>query len=305
MGARLTGPGGPAKLSGMRTYNQMTEDDRSGLLAQVVAQRDHVTERLATVKHVVAVMSGKGGVGKSFVTAAVAAELARSGRRIGVLDADLHGPTAARMLGVDAQPLEVGEEGAAPAIGTEGVRVMSTDLLLPEGAPLRWREPEHEKFVWRGTLEAGMLREFLGDVAWGELDLLLVDLPPGTERLATLLEFVPSLAGVVVVTIPSDASHRAVRRSLEVAKTAGIPVLGIVENMASFACPDCGGITPLFKGNAASELSIAAGAPTLAGIPFDAKAQATADDGVLAHTGPAADAIRRLADRLLARLAAA
>ncbi len=288
----------------LRTYSEVTGEDRSGLLAQVTAQRERVTERLASVRHVVAVMSGKGGVGKSFVTAALAAEMARGGRRVGVLDADLHGPTAARMLGVGAGPLAVLEDGVVPPTGIAGVRVMSTDLLLAEDTPLRWREPEHEGFVWRGTLEAGMLREFLSDVAWGELDLLLVDLPPGTERLAALLEFIPALAGVVVVTIPADASRRAVRRSLEVARAAGVSILGIVENMAGYACPSCGTVAPLFAGDAGRELADASGAPCLAAIPFDPAAQVAADGGGGAGGGAAAAAVRGLAAALLERLAA-
>ncbi len=138
----------------LRTYNEMTDTDRSGLLAQVMAQRDRVSGRLSTIGHVVAVMSGKGGVGKSFVTAAVAAELARGGRRIGVLDAGPARPTAARMLGVSAQPLAI-EEGASPATGTAGVRVMSTDLLLPEGSPLRWKEPGHDGYICAGRSRPG------------------------------------------------------------------------------------------------------------------------------------------------------
>ena len=301
-------PGEPSAspMKPIRTYHQLDEPDKSGLLAQVTAQRDRVAERLASVKHVLAVASGKGGVGKSFVTAALAVELARRGRSIGVLDADLHGPTTARMLGVTGGTLEVSEAGVTPATGAEGVRLMSSDLLLPEDAPLRWREPEHERFVWRGTLEAGMLREFLGDVVWGELDILLVDLPPGTERLAALIEFVPPrvLAGALVVTIPSDASRRAVSRAMEVARAAHVPVLGIVENMTGYVCPSCGTVSPLFQGDAAQALSDATGTPVLARIPFDADAQTAADSGRLRGTGRVATVVRELADALLDRVEA-
>ncbi len=271
----------------VRTYHQLTGEDRSGLAAQVGQQRQRVAERLATVSHVVAVMSGKGGVGKSFVTAGLAAELARRGQRLGVLDADLHGPTTARMLGVKAAPLKVAEDGAQPALGVHGIRVMSTDLLLDEGAALKWKEPGSDGYIWRGTLETGMLREFLGDVAWGELDMLLVDLPPGTERLSALMELVPNLAGVVVVTIPSDESLQAVRRSIDVVKGSGRRILGIVENMSGYACPDCGAVRPLFGGNAGPELSAAAGAPLLARLPFN----------------PVGTSFAQLADAVAARLA--
>ncbi len=258
----------------VRTYHQLTGEDRSGLAAQVGQQRQRVAERLASVRHVVAVMSGKGGVGKSFVTAGLATELAQRGQRLGVLDADLHGPTTARLLGVSPAPLKVTEDGAQPAIGSHGIRVMSTDLLLDEGAALKWKEPGADGYIWRGTLETGMLREFLGDVAWGELDMLLVDLPPGTERLSALMELVPNLAGVVVVTIPSDESLQAVRRSIDMVKGSGHRILGIVENMSGYACPDCGKVRPLFPGNAGEQLSADAAAPVLARLPFNPPAGA-------------------------------
>ncbi|MFI5207927.1 MAG: P-loop NTPase [Gemmatimonadales bacterium] len=282
----------------VRTYNELDGADRSGLGAQVGAQRERVRARLASVARVIAVMSGKGGVGKSFVTAALATALARRGLRVGVLDADLHGPTTARMLGAQG-PLEVTDGGVRPAVAADGVRVMSSDLLLPEDAPLSWREPTGDGFIWRGTLEAGMLREFLADVAWGDLDVLLVDLPPGTERLSALMEFVPGLSGILAVTIPADASRRAVARALEMAKQHGAKILGVIENMAGYACPSCGTVAPLFKGQAARMLSRATGAPVLASIPFD-PSQSEADAGHIRSEGAAAQAIALVADALQA-----
>jgi ATP-binding protein involved in chromosome partitioning len=155
---------------------------------------------------------------------------------------------------------------------------MSTDLLLNDGAPLRWREPEHERFVWRGTLETGMLREFLADVEWGSLDVLLVDLPPGIDRLESLTELVPGISGVLAVTIPSDASERAVRRALAATAERGTRVLGIVENMSGYLCDGCSEVRALFPGDAGASLSSASGAPLLARLPF----HPGADDGALA-----------------------
>jgi ATP-binding protein involved in chromosome partitioning len=285
----------------IRTYHELGDADRSHLAAQVGAQHERVTRRLAAVRHVVAVMSGKGGVGKSFVTAGLAAALARDDRSVGVLDADLHGPTAARMLGAAREPLEVGDDGVAPARAGSGVRVMSSDLLLADGASLRWREPGHERFVWRGALEAGMLREFLADVRWGALDLLLVDLPPGTERLDALVELVPRLAGAVVVTIPSEASYRAVRRAVEAARAGEVRVLGIVENMAGYRCGACDTTGPLFAGDAGERLADETGAPVLARIPFDPRVPAAVDRGAVSL---AAEALRAGAEALLGRLEA-
>ncbi len=283
----------------MRTYSEVNEGDRSNLLGQVTAQRERVTARLATVSHVVAVVSGKGGVGKSLVSAGLAAALARSGRQAGLLDADLHGPTAARMLGVRASGLAVRDSGVEPPLAACGVRVMSSDLLLEEAAPLAWREPGHERFVWRGALVAGMLREFLADVVWGTLDVLLVDMPPGSERLDTLAELVPRLAGVVVVTIPSDASYRAVRRGVEAARAGGISILGVIENMAGYRCGGCDTAGPLFEGDAGERLAREAGAPLLARLPFDPGLQSAVDRG---EVGPAADALTAAAQALIAGL---
>lgn len=284
----------------LRTYHELDGADRSDLAGQVAAQRGRVEARLASVRHVVAVMSGKGGVGKSFVTAGLATALARAGRPVGVLDGDLHGPTAARMLGAGAGPLELDGDAVVPPV-TGGVAVMSSDLLLAEGAPLRWREPGRERFVWRGTLEAGMLREFLADVRWGALDVLLVDLPPGTDRLDTLCELVPRLAGVVVVTIPSLASYRAVRRAVEAARAGGVPILGVVENMTAYRCGDCQSEGRLFAGDAGERLARETGAPLLGRLPFDPRLQAAVDDGALAAAAPCLEPV---AHALLERLEA-
>ncbi len=282
----------------IRTYHEVPADERSSLPSQVQAQRERVAVRLASVRHVVAVMSGKGGVGKSLVSAGLAAALARAGRRVGVLDADLHAPTSARMLGASRDRLEVRDEGVVPASAPCGVRVMSSDLLLPEGAPLRWREPAEAGFVWRGALEAGMLREFLADVDWGTLDELLVDLPPGTERLSALVELVPRLAGALVVTIPSEASYRAVCRAMEAARGAGVRLLGIVENMSSRSCASCGAPSALFAGGAGERLAREAGVALLARIGFDPRLQSI-DDGSTAAAGEAlAPAAAALVERL-------
>ena len=243
-----------------------------------------------------AVVSGKGGVGKSLVSAGLAAALARSGRRVGLLDADLHGPTTARMLGVRASGLVVREDEVEPPVAACGVRVMSSDLLLEETAPLAWREPGHERFVWRGTLVAGMLREFLADVAWGTLDVLLVDMPPGSERLDTLVELVPGLAGrrgrddPLGRVLPCRAACAWKRRA-----PRAVPLLGVVENMAGYRCGSCRADGPLFAGDAGERLARDAGAPLLARIPFDPAMQSLVDQGDVASAaealGPAAEAL--------------
>src|SRR3989442_928996 len=214
----------------IRTYHELTEPDRSGLAAQIMAQRRRVAQRLAGVGRLIAVMSGKGGVGKSYVTAHAARALARVGRRVGVLDADLNGPTAARLLEARDGPLAVREDGIEPAVGADGVRVVSMDQLLADGRPLAFRGPEAESFVWRGAAEAAALREFVGDVTWGALDVLFVDLPPGLARFQELAELLPAAPAVLTVTIPTAESGDAVRRALLA---------------AAFRCPQCGRVVAM------------------------------------------------------------
>jgi ATP-binding protein involved in chromosome partitioning len=242
----------------MRTYHQLTDPDRSGLAQQIGAQRKRVSERLADVRRVVAVMSGKGGVGKSYVTAHLARALARRGGAIGVLDADLNGPTIPRLLEVPDARRTTHETGIDPAVGLDGVRCISMALLLEEGSPLAFKGPSAESFVWRGAMEATALREFLGDVAWGNLDLLLIDLPPGMQRYLELCDLLGNPPAVLTVTIPTPESRDAVRRAMRAAADRGSELLGLVENMV-------GGE---LHGSAADELAAEFATPVLARIPW-------------------------------------
>lgn len=242
----------------IRTYHELTEADRSGLGEQIAAQRRRVALRMAGVGRVLAVLSGKGGVGKSFVTAGVARALARAGRAIGVLDADFNGPTIPALLNLPVARYTLHENAIEPAVSPDGVRCFSMGLLLEDGNPLAFRGPRAEGHVWRGTLEAAALREFLADVAWGALDDLLVDLPPGVERFQELVELLPTRPAVLAVTIPTSESRDAVRRALRAAVEREATVLGVVENMV-------GGP---FTGSAAEELATEFGIPVLARIPW-------------------------------------
>ena len=253
-----------------RTYHQVAGDDASRLGEQVAAQRSRIRERLRGVRRVVGVMSGKGGVGKSYLTAAMAVGLMpRLTQGVGVLDGDLKSPTAARMLGA-AGPLHLDTDGVDPAVGLGGVKVFSMDLLLQEGQPLRWREPGTERFIWRGVLETGALREFLADVRWGALDLLLVDLPPGVDHLEDLAELVPALTGAIAVTIPSEESRRSVERAMHAARESKVRLLGVIENMSGYTCAACGRTGPLFPGEAGATLAQSFGVPLLDRIPYHA-----------------------------------
>jgi ATP-binding protein involved in chromosome partitioning len=242
----------------MRTYHQLTDPDRSRLGDQIAAQRARVAQRLAGVRRVIAVMSGKGGVGKSYVTAHLARALTRGGRVIGVLDADLNGPTIPRLLEAPRAAPPMSDGGVEPVIGLDGVRCISMGQLLAEGQPLVFRGPVAESFVWRGAMEAASLREFLGDVVWGSLDMLLLDLPPGVQRYMELCDILGSAPPVLTVTIPTPESRDAVQRAMRAAVERGSQLLGIVENMV-------GG---QFEGTAADDLAAEFATHVLARVPW-------------------------------------
>jgi len=248
----------------IRTYHELTEPDRSGLPDQIAAQRRRVAARLERVGRVVAVMSGKGGVGKSFVTAGLARALARGGEgAAGVLDADFNGPTIPALLHVPVTRCTVHDDAIVPAVSPDGVRCFSMALLLQDGRPLRFRGPETESHVWRETLEAATLREFLADVAWGALDRLLVDLPPGIQRFQELVDLLPAPPAVLTVTIPTAESRDAVRRAMQFARERGAELLGVVENM----------VDGPFAGDAGEALAREFGVPLLARIPWHPTAE--------------------------------
>jgi ATP-binding protein involved in chromosome partitioning len=284
----------------MKRYRDIAGDGGSNIVGQVEAQQARLGARLRDVRAIIAVVSGKGGVGKSSVTANLAGAFALAGARVGVLDADLNGPSMATMLGVRGRTLVVGADGVEPPAGALGIRVMSMDLLLAgDATPLTWDAPtQAEAHTWRGTMEANALREFLADTAWGALDVLLIDLPPGTDRLATIVGLVPALAGTVIVTIPSEVSHLVVRKSITVARAAPAPVLGLVENMAG-----------MFPGAGGEALARESGVPFLGRVPFDPALTTAADRGepyvAAAPAAPAARALTAIAESLRAALPAA
>lgn len=287
----------------MKTYHDLTGDGGSEVAEQVAAQEKALAARMASVDHVVAVMSGKGGVGKSTVAANLAAALAQDGQSVGVVDADVNGPSLAKIMGVRDQTVTVGENGMQPATGPLGIKVMSMDLFLSEDeTPVVWDAPTHQdSYTWRGTMEAGAVREFLADTEWGVLDTLLVDLPPGTDQLPTLVDLLPDLSGTIVVTIPSAVSKLVVSKSIEMAREhLQTPVIGLVENMTTYTCPHCGEEGPLFP--AQDEQGPELGVPALGQIPFDPRVASAADEGQLfvEHYGtlPAGQALQQIAENV-------
>ena len=267
----------------MKKYSDLRGDTSSGVETQLRSQSFRLHNRMATIRHKVAILSGKGGVGKSSLTSNLAAALAEDGARVAVLDADLNGPALAKMLGVRGAPLRIEGEGVEPPEGPLGIKVLSMDQLLSrDEAPLQWKAPTQEgSFVWRASAEAAALREFLSDTAWGPLDFLLIDLAPGTDKISSLASLLPEMSAAIVVTLPTEVSQLAVRKSITLATELwGATAVGVVENMAGYRCARCGHEEPLFQGPDSAAMAQELGVSFLGRIPFDPRLAAAADRGV-------------------------
>ncbi len=289
----------------MKTYNELPSDAGSNIVGQVTAQANRIQQRLISIKHTVAIMSGKGGVGKSALTANLATALTLKGNTVGVVDADINGPTLAKMMGVRDATLEYTSIGVKPAVTALGTKLISMDLLLAEDdAPVLWNaHSQKDAFTWRSTMEVGALREFIADTEWGELDYLLLDLPPGTDRLPNVAELIPNLGGVVVVTIPSEVSQLIVKKSVTMARDIlKVPIIGVVENMAFYICQHCGEEEPLFSTD--ETLDEAFQQILLGSIPFDPQLARANDNGTL-YLGerlgtPASKVLMQVAEKIQA-----
>jgi len=221
------------------------------------------------VKHVIAIMSGKGGVGKSLVTGLIGLSLARRGYEVGILDADITGPSIPMMFGMGGRPAG-SETGILPALSKTGIAIMSINLLLPH---------EDDAVIWRGPLIGKTITQFWEDVLWGKLDYLLVDLPPGTaDAPLTVMQTLP-LSGVVIVFTPQDLAAMVVRKAMQMAQKMQVATVGVVENMSYFLLPDSGQRMELFGKSKGQDMAIAAGAPLLAQLPIDPELAQLCDEG--------------------------
>lgn len=245
---------------------------RQETMRRMQEEEKRLKEKMSKVKHKIAVISGKGGVGKSVVTANLAIALAVKGYKVGILDADIHGPCIPKMLGLHGQQLKAGPPGIFPALGPSGVKVVSMDFLLPsEEAPV----------IWRGPLKMTAIRQFLADIVWGELDFLLIDLPPGTgDEALSVVQLLPEMDGVVIVTIPSEVSQIVVKKAVVFAQKLNVPVIGIVENMSGFVCPKCGMHVNIFRTGGGEAIAKGLWVPFLGKIPVDPKICEASDKGV-------------------------
>ncbi|MEX2583799.1 MAG: Mrp/NBP35 family ATP-binding protein [Gemmatimonadota bacterium] len=247
---------------------------------------------LTQVRHIVAVSSGKGGVGKSTVAVNLAAAWAETGRRVGLLDADIYGPNVPMMLGEKRRPRVTGSKGSEmiEPLEVHGIRVMSLGLLLEEAQPA----------IMRGPLISGILKQFVEQVDWGELDYLIVDMPPGTGDAQLSLIQTVRVDGVVMVTTPQDVSTGDVRRAIKMFERVETPILGIVENMSGFVCPCCGTTYDLFGKGGGQQLASASELPLLGEVPLELQVREGGDSGapiVLAAPDSGAGAALRLVAR--------
>jgi ATP-binding protein involved in chromosome partitioning len=246
-------------------------------------------------KYILAIASSKGGVGKSTVAANLAVALGQMGHRVGLLDGDIHGPNIPLMLGIsDEQPIAFGERIFPPQ--AHGVTVMSMGLLVPADAPV----------IWRGPMMHQAIRQLLRDVMWGELDYLIVDLPPGTGDVQlTLIQTLP-LTGAVMVTTPQDVALADVRKGGEMFHQLNVPVLGIIENMSYYVCLHCGQPESIFGEGAGEQLSQKLNAPLLGQVPLDLAVRVGGDGGIpvvlAAPTSPAGNALQRATEALITRI---
>ena len=245
------------------------------------------------VKHIVAVASGKGGVGKSTVSANLAVALAMRGLKVGLLDADVYGPSQPRMLGVSGRPSSPDGQTILP-LRNHGVTVMSLGLMMPDD----------EALIWRGPMLMGALQQMLGQVQWGQLDVLLVDLPPGTGDVQMTLSQKVNVTGAVIVSTPQDIALLDAKKGIDMFKRMNVPLLGFVENMASFVCDGCGKEHHPFGHGGAKAEAEKQGIPFLGEIPLDLAIRVASDGGVpmvvSKPSSPQAKAFLDIADQLIA-----
>ena len=230
-----------------------------------------VTTSLGKIKHKILVLSGKGGVGKSTVSANLAVALSEKGYNVGILDIDIHGPSIPKMLGVEDKKPGVSEVGMSPVFFSPKLKVMSMAFLLQD---------KDSPVIWRGPLKMMAIKQLIGDVDWGNLDYLVVDIPPGTgDEPLSIVQLIPNCDGAIIVTTPQDVALVSVRKSINFVKKMNMPIVGIVENMSGFRCPHCNKSIDVFKTGGGLKVSKDFNISFLGKVPLDAQIVETGDSG--------------------------
>jgi len=259
------------------------------------AARDDTSIRLGRIKHKIVVGSGKGGVGKSTVTVNLAAALKRMGYRVGILDADITGPNIPKLLGIEGHRLTAGSDGIEPA-SAGGIKAVSMALLL---------ESQDSAVVWRGPMKMAALKQFISEVNWGDLDFLLVDLPPGTgDEPISVVQIIPDLDGAVIVTTPQEVALLDSRKAINMFRMMNVPVLGIVENMSGLLCPHCNEVIEVFNRGGGEQAAKELGVDFLGAIPLDIEIGKLGDQGLAFESlgTDAGEAFRKIVSGVMKRI---
>ncbi len=264
--------------------------------SEIEKQKERIKARMSKIKHKLVILSGKGGVGKSTVTANLSVTFALRGQKVGILDADIHGPSIPKIFGIRGRKLGRNDEssGIIPPAGEFGVKVVSMDFLL---------KGDEIPVIWRGPMKASAIRQFLSDIEWGELDLLLVDLPPGTgDESLSVMQLIRDIDGVLMITAPSQISQLVVKRAVGFTRKLKVPLVGVIENMSGFVCPRCGEKSDILGSGGGQKISEQLDIPFLGKIQIDQRISKDSDDGVpfvFGHSEtPAAKVFVQVADKV-------
>jgi ATP-binding protein involved in chromosome partitioning len=257
------------------TKNDMIHSNKSSEVNGIMEKKGYddskITNNLGRIKHKIIVLSGKGGVGKSTVSVNLAFALSEKKYNVGLMDCDMHGPSIPKILGVEDRRPTTSDKGFNPVSVTPNLKVMSMGFLLSDN---------DSPVIWRGPMKMGAIKQFIGDVDWGDLDYLIVDLPPGTgDEPLSIAQLIPQSDGAVIVTTPQDLALVSVRKSINFVKKMNMPVIGIVENMSGFTCPHCKKTIDIFKTGGGLKASMDLQVPFLGKIPLDPNIVITSDSG--------------------------
>ncbi|RJX26515.1 MAG: chromosome partitioning protein ParA [Desulfurivibrio sp.] len=286
-GGKTCGTCGDTGCSASRRQVEESEEE--------FAERRKLAARLCRISHKVAVLSGKGGVGKSTVAVNLAVALMMAGKRVGLLDVDFHGPSIPTMLGLEGAAILADGNDLLP-VERDGLKVMSLGFLL--------KNPD-DAVIWRGPMKIGVIRQLLADVAWGELDFLIIDSPPGTgDEPLTVCQLIEGLDGAVIVTTPQKVATVDVRKSITFCRELGVRVLGVVENMSGFACPRCGEVSPLLSTGGGRGIALSMQVPFLGSIPMDPMVTQACDNGCAFVRDYAASPTARIMREIIETIAA-